>query len=329
LTPLEKEDENPIRNWRLAVAGRGVVGAAAVIALIFSGCGDSGAEEESTGSSGGDGDRAAVVSELEAVEALDEEFLLEVDSLQLGIDLVVEDETLACMKAQGFEYVADSRSELARNLGMADSGAEPADDQPITDHFASARAALDGLIEYDESADPNAAYLSSLSDEEREVWALAQGECIAESSRKHPNPLASETNWYGLAVDEAASRTASSPEVVVAEQEFEQCFSSHGFGAPSEIHERYFDEVDAAARQFRAGEVDEATTRATLESIAEAELEISIAYEECDQPRREVVDRVYAEEFVKVAERDNDKVAIWAAEFKDSIDRYLTRLESP
>jgi hypothetical protein len=313
-------------DYEVAATMRNVVGLAVVGLLIgsISGCGGQQGSDESDAPLPAD-DAPPVSSELDTLEIFDEEFVRAVDSLQLGIDLAIEDGVQACMADEGFEYVPLPRSEVARNLGMADAGDGESD---ILDHFDHAIMALDMLnADGTEPSDPNADISNSLSPEEQERYAFAKSDCLVEASHENSNPLASEKNWFGEAVDEAAARTAASSEVVAATEEFNRCFSAYGYGTVEEIEERYFNEVDMAMQQFRSGEITEDATREALGLIAEEELEISTAYEECYAPRRQVVEDIYAENFAEIAERDSDKAAVWAAEFKDLIDPYLARLE--
>lgn len=266
---------------------------------------------------------------MEAFEALDAEFLEAVDSLQLGIDLVVEDGIQPCMKEQGFDYIPRSRQSLAANLGMVGS---EGDLSGVVGHLSSASWALESLFGSeasklsDESEVRNAEILASLTAEEQNLWAFAKTQCAVKISEANPNPLASETNWFGLAVEEAASQTAASPEVVAAEAEFDRCFGAFGFGTFEEASDGNYVEIESLVERFRSGDLEEATTRAELESIAEVEREMSAAFETCDAPRREVVAGIYAAEMQEIVERDGDKAAIWAAEFRESIDKYIARL---
>jgi hypothetical protein len=264
-------------------------------------------------------------SELNEVSAFDTDFMQNIGTLQLGIDLAIEESVQACMIEEGFDYVPMTIDEIAQNLGMNYGQQTEEGAGASTDQFNSAKLALIRLDSADNPArvSPNDEILERLTGPEMEAWHQTYGDCLVAASEEHRNPLASEGNWFSEARDEASQRTAASEEVLEANDDFERCIADYGYDEIGEAAAQLIFSVEAVVSDLDAGAIGLQDARQSLEEIADREAELSADFETCDGPRREVEARVYTAEFAEIAERDEDKAALWAAEFKDEIESYL------
>jgi hypothetical protein len=277
-------------------------------------------DETNPGSNQAESERA----DLKALDLFDADLLQQIETLQLGIDLAIEDDVRVCMAAAGFKYSPRSISQLARNPGVlvpGQSGSDSTEEQ----YFDSASQALDYVAgdEVPQEQDANSRHLESLSDAERRAWLEEETQCFVDASQEHENPLVSETSWFSLLSDEASERTFASAEYVNAKIEFDACMQRAGYADLDDVVNRLFEEADEVATRFQAGELSQAAAEEQLRETAIQERELSLAFGTCDEPLRQTEREVYAREMAIIAERDGDKAALWAEEFRSEIEPYL------
>jgi hypothetical protein len=313
--------------WRAAVL--------AIVVGVLASCGAQSDDAEarsqtSTGeSSEGTSGEEDSESELAAVAGFDVDYLERLDDLQLGIDIVIEDSVAACMTEEGFDYQPRTIEQLRQRLNPGTLSGEDSADGSL-DQFAAARLALqslDGSYLTEGSPDPNAEILDGLTEPEQVAWIDTEGQCLEEASEEHPNPLASKTSWFASTSTEASERASNSPEYVTAADDADRCFSDHGYGDADIAYRQMFIDIDAIMSQVSAGTMGESKARRQLEDLIPIEEEMSEAFDECYIPLLATQRRIYAQEFGAIAEKKEDKAAVWAAEFKDDIEEYLRAVE--
>lgn len=188
------------------------------------------------------------------------------DTVRLLSTNIPDDDVVSCMADAGFQYTAGEtpQEQIAGNplysLSKADYAARYG--------FGLASTRL-GMMNVNESSDPNAAYVGSLSSTQRAAYSQALGSC---RGMRDPDRVAF-SNALNSAVEEFRKILAADDGVVAATAAWKACMQSAGYS---------FDSPEEMRGQF--ARVANSTPPNGLQAALAAEIAAAVANVPCELP---------------------------------------------
>jgi len=220
--------------------------AAVIVALMFTGCANE--ADENAGLSFEDRPLAQYLDQIDG--ARDAETLIAQSNR-------VEELVSACMAEQGFEYTpVDDSANIRRTASLEDAETRTSTQEWVTSNgwgVVPSKADREAMKTQAENADPNTAYLESLSSAEQSAYKDALWGALASGQPEDDSKALTwdETGCYGKvehegggdsnyradedyaglfeAMDGLWEQTAKQPEVVALEKQWSGCMADEGY----------------------------------------------------------------------------------------------------
>ena len=225
-----------------------------------------------------------------------------------------------CMVEQDFQYFPDLPSLTTDDPGSSQVllDVAPSDEQWAASDRELLTFGYGYFINREEvvavdGADPNSAYLASLSDSDRAAYSRALAGCSQAAEDQFPYPPVIE--GLGDLELEIDARINEDPRLIASQQAWSDCVAAAGFTIPDGDPFLYLEQrFKLVTGLDHKGSDLNALPPATLEQLQQEELALAAADVACQQPVREVYREVAAQVTAQVL-AENPQIAEQLADF--------------